>query len=135
METTEFELEIRDRLTVDITDRMRRFAREVGGDGLLHVFLPHATAGLALVETGAGSEEDLVAAVERLLPREDRYAHRHGSTGHGADHVLPAFVSPSLTLPVVAGEVALGTWQSVVIVDTNRDNPRRRVRLSLLRSA
>ncbi len=135
METTEFGLEIRDRLTVDITDRVRRFAREVGGDGLLHVFLPHATAGLALVETGAGSEEDLVAAVERLLPREDRYAHRHGSTGHGADHVLPAFVSPSLTLPVVSGEVALGTWQSVVIVDTNRDNPRRRVRLSLLRSA
>lgn len=135
METTEFGLEIRDRLTADITDRVRRFAREVGGDGLLHVFLPHATAGLALVETGAGSEEDLVATVERLLPREDRYAHRHGSTGHGADHVLPAFVSPSLTLPVVAGEVALGTWQSVVIVDTNRDNPRRRVRLSLLRSA
>lgn len=135
METTEFELDIRDRLTVDVTDRVQRFARDLGGDGLLHVFLPHATAGLALVETGAGSEEDLLATVERLLPREERYAHRHGSTGHGADHVLPAFVSPSLTLPVLAGEVALGTWQSVVVVDTNRDNPRRRVRLSLLRSA
>jgi secondary thiamine-phosphate synthase enzyme len=135
VETTEFELEVRDRLVVDITDRVRRFARDAGGDGLLHAFLPHATAGLALVETGAGSEEDLIATVDRLLPREERYVHRHGSTGHGADHVLPAFVAPSLTLPVVAGDVTLGTWQSVVIVDTNRDNPRRRVRLSLLRSA
>lgn len=133
METTELSLEIRDRRVVDITDRVRAFVHDRGGDGLLHLFLPHATAGLALVETGARSEGDLEDAIDRLLPRDDRYAHAHGSPGHGADHVLPAFIAPSLTLPVIDGRAALGTWQSVVIVDTNRDNPHRRVRLSLLR--
>lgn len=116
---------------VDITSHVREFCAGEG-DGLVNVFLPHATAGLALVEIGSGTEEDLPRAIERLVPRHDRYVHRHGSPGHGADHVLPAFVSPSLTLPVQDGDVALGTWQSIVVVDTNRDNPRRTVRLSLL---
>ncbi|HEX2051527.1 MAG TPA: secondary thiamine-phosphate synthase enzyme YjbQ [Actinomycetota bacterium] len=116
---------------VDITSHVRKFCAGEG-DGLVNVFLPHATAGLAVVEVGSGTEADLPRALERLLPRDDRYVHRHGSPGHGADHVLPAFVSPSLTLPVDDGEVALGTWQSVVVVDTNRDNPRRTVRLSFL---
>lgn len=103
------------------------------GDGLLHVFVPHATAGLALIETGAGSEPDLADALERLLPTADIYRHRHGSLGHGRDHVMPAFVSPSLSLPVVAGRIALGIWQSIVLVDPNGDNPDRQVRLSFLR--
>ena len=120
-----------DRIT-DVTDRCAAFAAEAGTDGLLHVFLPHATAGLALLETGAGSDEDLAAHLDVLLPRDDRWRHRHGSTGHGADHVLPAVVSPSLTVPVDAGRLALGTWQSIVIVDTNPDNPGRSLRLSLL---
>ncbi len=132
METAEFRLETTGRRVWDITDRVRDVAARVGGDGLLHVFLPHATAGLALVETGAGSEGDLEDAVDRLLPREDRYGHRHGSTGHGADHVLPAFVSPSLTVPVDAGRLFLGTWQSIVVYDPNRDNDVRRVRCSFL---
>jgi thiamine phosphate synthase YjbQ (UPF0047 family) len=84
------------------------------------------------METGSGSESDLEEVLERLLPRDDRYAHRHGSTGHGGDHLLPVFVSPSLTLPVLAGSPALGTWQSVVIVDPNRENNRRRLRLSFV---
>ena len=116
----------------DVTDEVRSFAAEHGGDGLLHVFLPHATAGLAIIETGAGSDHDLLAAVDDLLPRDDRWRHSHGSPGHGADHVLPAFVSPSLTLPVVDGRIPLGTWQSIVVVDPNVDNPDRRLRLSLL---
>jgi secondary thiamine-phosphate synthase enzyme len=120
------------RRVVDVTDEVVAFAREHGGDGLLHVFLPHATAGLALVETGAGSDDDLADAVDALFPRDDRWRHRHGSPGHGADHVLPAWISPSLTLPVLDGRVALGTWQSVVVVDPNVDNPDRRLRLSLL---
>ena len=94
---------------------------------------PHATAGLAIMETGAGSEGDLLGALERLLPRDDRYRHAHGSPGHGADHVLPAIVSPSVTLPVLGGRVAFGTWQSLVLVDLNEDNPRRHVRFSFLR--
>jgi secondary thiamine-phosphate synthase enzyme len=102
------------------------------GDGLLHVFAPHATAGLALIELGAGSDDDLEDLLERLLPRDDRYRHRHGSPGHGADHLLPALVSPSLTLPVLADRPALGTWQSVVLVDLNADNPHRQVRFSFL---
>ncbi len=102
------------------------------GDGLCHVFAPHATAGLALMETGSGSEGDLVAALERLLPRDDRYRHRHGSVGHGADHLLPALVAPFLVLAVRGGELVLGTWQSVILVDTNPDNPRREVLLSFL---
>ena len=132
METERFELETSGQRIWDVTDRVRSFAREAGGDGLLHVFLPHATAGLALMETGAGSEPDLEDAIERLLPRDDRYRHSHGSTGHGADHVLPAFIGPTLTLVVDGGEVALGTWQSVVVVDTNTDNPRRTVRLTFV---
>jgi len=126
------ELDTRGRRVVDVTDRCARFAAEAGGDGLLHVFLPHATAGLALLETGAGSDADLADHLDVLLPRDDRWRHRHGSPGHGADHVLPALVSPSLTVPVDAGRLALGTWQSIVVVDTNADNPRRTLRLSFL---
>lgn len=119
------------RLVTDITEAVAEFAgRE--GDGLVHVFVPHATAGVALMETGSGSEEDLAEAVERLLPRDDRYAHRHGSTGHGADHLLPVFVPSSVTLPVQDGRVALGTWQRVVLIDTNRENNARTVVLSHL---
>jgi secondary thiamine-phosphate synthase enzyme len=99
---------------------------------LLNVFVPHATAGLAILETGAGSDEDLLGAVNALLPTDDRWRHRHGSPGHGRDHVLPAFVAPSLTIPVVGGQLQLGTWQSVCLVDTNVDNARRTVRLSFV---
>ncbi|MFE2145090.1 YjbQ family protein [Streptomyces sp. NPDC059456] len=118
----------------DLTPACAQFLRDAarGRDGLLNVFTPHATAGLALIETGAGSDGDLLDALRTLLPADDRWRHRHGSPGHGRDHVLPAFVPPHATLPVVGGELALGTWQSVVLVDTNRDNPRRTVRLSFL---
>jgi secondary thiamine-phosphate synthase enzyme len=102
------------------------------GDGLCSVFAPHATAGVALMELGSGSEEDLEAALDRWLPRDDRYRHQHGSPGHGADHLLPVLVSPSLILPVIAGRPVLGTWQRVVLVDPNQDNPDRQVRLSFL---
>src|SRR5205814_4921674 len=102
------------------------------GDGLVHVFAPHATAGIALMETGSGSEADLDELLERLLPRDDRYRHVHGSRGHGADHLLPVLVSPSLVLPVLDGRVALGTWQRVAVVDFNTDNPSRRLRLSFV---
>ena len=119
------------RLATDITEMINQFCRE-RGDGLCHIFVPHATAGVAVIETGSGSEPDLEDAIDRLLPREDIYQHRHGSRGHGRDHVLPAFISPSLTLPVVEGRPALGTWQSVVLVDTNTDNPDRQLRLSFL---
>lgn len=131
MDSTELELSTAERRWVDLTGEVEAFAHG-RGDGILHVFVPHATAGLALIETGASSEADLLDAIERLLPRDDRYRHRHGSPGHGADHVLPAFLPPSTTLPVLDGRVALGTWQRVVLVDTNVDNPRRRVRLSFL---
>jgi secondary thiamine-phosphate synthase enzyme len=120
-----------DRPFSDLTPDLSRFCRG-RGDGLVHVFAPHATAGLALIELGAGTEPDVLELLQRLLPRHDRYVHRHGSPGHGADHVLPAIVSPSVTLPVLDGQVALGTWQSVVLVDLNADNPRRHVRLSFL---
>lgn len=102
------------------------------GDGLLSVFVPHATAGVAIFELGAGSDDDVLELLDRVLPRDDRYRHRHGSPGHGADHVLPAIVSPSVVVPVVDGALALGTWQSLVLVDLNRDNPRREVRLSFI---
>jgi len=119
------------RRTVDLTDAVRSFCK-AHDDGLCNVFVPHATAGVAIIETGAGSDDDLVATLERLLPRDDRYRHAHGSPGHGADHVLPALISPSVTVPVQGGEPLLGTWQSVVLVDLNRDNPRRSVRLSFI---
>jgi secondary thiamine-phosphate synthase enzyme len=127
-----FDVDTGGALVTDITERVAAFARETGADGLLHLFLPHATAGLALMETGSGSEADLADVIGVLLPREDRYRHRHGSTGHGGDHLLPAFVSPSLTLAVEAGRVVLGTWQSIVIVDTNRENNRRSIHLRFL---
>jgi len=120
------------RRTVDLTDEVRSFCAP-RGDGLCNVFVPHATAGVAIIETGAGSDEDLVDTLERLLPRDDRYRHAHGSRGHGADHVLPALVPPSVTIPVHNGKPLLGTWQSVVLVDLNRDNPRRSVRLSFVK--
>ena len=132
MHSESFSVDTSGRIVVEITERVLAFARDSGGDGLLNVFVPHATAGLALIETGAGSEGDLEEAVGRLLPRDDRYAHRHGSLGHGADHLLPALVAPSLVLPVRDGEVVLGTWQRVVLVDTNRENNRRTVLLTLL---
>ena len=132
MESEAFQLDTRGRLVTDVTDQTQSFAARTGGDGLLHVFLPHATAGVALMETGSGSEEDLQDALERLLPRDDRYAHRHGSLGHGGDHLLPVFVSPSLVLPVEGGRLVLGTWQRVVVVDPNRENNRRTVQLRFL---
>jgi secondary thiamine-phosphate synthase enzyme len=131
MDTDLVQLRTGARLVTDMTQTINQFCRD-RGDGLCHVFVPHATAGVAVIETGSGSEPDLEDAIDRLLPREDIYQHRHGSRGHGRDHVLPAFISPSLTLPVVGGRPALGTWQSVVLVDTNTDNPDRQVRLSFL---
>lgn len=121
----------RDRFT-DLTAQVRDFARAAGEDGLLNVFVPHATAGVAIFETGAGSEADLSAVLDDVLPRDDRWRHAHGSPGHGADHVLPALVAPSTTIPVRAGRPLLGTWQAVVLVDTNVDNRTRTVHLSLL---
>ncbi len=131
MDTDVFELQTGTDLVTDITSQVRRYCRG-RGDGLCHVFVPHATAGLALIETGSGTESDLAGALDRLLPRDDIYRHRHGSPGHGRDHVLPAFVSPSMTLPVAGGELALGTWQSVVVVDSNVDNRSRHIRVSFL---
>ncbi|MCW3841517.1 YjbQ family protein [Micromonospora yasonensis] len=115
----------------DITSEAERFVAGQG-DGLLHVFVPHATAGLAIIETGSGSDDDLLRAIDDLLPADDRWRHRHGSPGHGRDHVLPAFVPPYATLPVLGGRLQLGTWQSICLVDTNGDNPTRKVRLSFL---
>jgi secondary thiamine-phosphate synthase enzyme len=122
------------RQVVDVTDEAAALAREAGGDGLLNAFVPHATAGIAIMETGSGSEPDLVEALERLLPRDDRYRHRHGSTGHGADHLLPVLVSPSVTIPVRRGRLELGVWQRLVVVDLNPDNPERTLRLRFLGS-
>lgn len=121
---------------VDITELASTFVAGVAGrgDGLLHVFVPHATAGVALIETGAGTDEDLLRALDDLLPADARWRHRHGSAGHGRDHVLPAFVAPYATLPVLDGRIALGTWQSICLVDPNGDNPTRQVRLSFLAS-
>jgi secondary thiamine-phosphate synthase enzyme len=130
--STELRVDTGGRRIVDVTADAVAFAAAAGTDGLLHVFVPHATAGAALIEMGAGSEADLEETIERLLPRDDRYAHRHGSQGHGGDHLLPAFVSPSLVVPVIEGRLALGTWQSVVLVDPNRDNDVRTVRLSFV---
>lgn len=120
--------------THDITPACERFAAEAadGGDGLLNVFVPHATAGLVIMELGAGSETDVMEALDRLLPRDDRWVHRHGSRGHGADHVLPLLASPTLTVPVVGGRLALGTWQSIALLDSNAEKTVRAVRLSFL---
>ena len=115
----------------DITAEAEAFVRSEA-DGLLNVFVPHATAGLAVIETGAGSDDDLLAAIDELLPAEDRWRHRHGSRGHGRDHVLPAWIAPYATLPVIGGKIALGTWQSICLVDTNGDNPTRQVRFSFI---
>jgi secondary thiamine-phosphate synthase enzyme len=134
MQTTEIDVDSSRRRIVDLTAELERFCGECGVDGLVNVFVPHATAGLALMETGSGSEEDLLRALEHLLPRDDRYRHGHGSPGHGADHLLPALISPSVTVPVLGGRAALGTWQSLVLVDLNVDNPRRRVRFSFVRA-
>jgi len=135
METTTFALRTggRDRVH-DITARCAEFAREAakGGDGLLHVFVPHATAGVAIMELGAGSDHDLLAVLAELIPADDRWRHCHGSRGHGRSHVLPAFIPPFAVLPVVRGSLALGTWQSIGVVDLNPDNPERQVRLSFL---
>jgi secondary thiamine-phosphate synthase enzyme len=117
----------------DLTRECTEFLGSVDADdGLLHVFVPHATAGLAVIETGAGSDADLLHQLRELLPADDRWGHRHGSPGHGRDHVLPALISPSLSVPVLGGRTALGTWQSICLVDTNGDNPSRTVRLSFL---
>lgn len=133
METTTFEVHTGSAFAVsDLTERVRTWVRE-RGDGLCHVFVPHATAGVALIELGAGSETDAETALEQLLPRDDsHWRHRHGSPGHGADHLLPLLVPSSVLVPVLAGRPALGTWQSIVLVDTNRDNPTRTVRLSFI---
>ncbi|MFJ1791567.1 secondary thiamine-phosphate synthase enzyme YjbQ [Kitasatospora griseola] len=121
-------------VALDITDRCHDFLRDVAGgrDGLLNVFVPHATAGIAVIETGSGSDDDLLSTLRELLPADDRWRHRHGSPGHGRDHVLPGLVAPHATLPVVGGRLALGIWQSVVLIDTNGDNPDRTLRLSFL---
>lgn len=134
MQTREIELDSPRRGLVDVTGACASFAREAsdGGDGILHLFLPHATAGLVVMELGSGSDADLIDTLDRLLPRDERWRHRHGSPGHGADHVLPLLASPSLSVPVVDGRLALGTWQSIAVVDPNADNPRRRLRLSFL---
>jgi secondary thiamine-phosphate synthase enzyme len=131
MDTETLEIRTGSTLVTDLTDRVEGFCRG-RGDGVVIVFVPHATAGVAVMETGSGSEGDLAGALERLLPTQDIYRHRHGSTGHGRDHVVPAFVAPSMTVPVLDGRPALGTWQSVVLVDPNRDNPVRRVVLAFL---
>lgn len=116
----------------DLTRECEQFLEDENGDGLLHVWVPHATAGVAIIETGAGSDDDLLTALERILPRDVRWRHRHGTPGHGRDHVMPALVPPYATIPVLGGVLALGTWQSVCLVDTNVDNPVRTVRLSFL---
>ena len=133
MDTTELRLETGNRkTTADITDEVHSFCADKG-DGLLSIFVPHATAGIAIFETGAGSETDVLGAVDRLLPADPSiWRHEHGTPGHGRDHVVPAFISPSITIPVLDGKPALGTWQSIVLIDTNVDNPSRRVRLSFV---
>jgi secondary thiamine-phosphate synthase enzyme len=131
MRTIEIDIDTSRARIVDLTTELERFCADEG-DGLVNVFVPHATAGLALMEVGSGSDVDLLATLERFLPRDSRYQHAHGSPGHGADHLLPVLVSPSVTIPVLGGRLALGTWQSLVLVDLNVDNPRRNVRLSFL---
>jgi secondary thiamine-phosphate synthase enzyme len=118
-------------VVLDLTDECADFVRDLG-DGLLHVFVPHATAGIAILETGAGSDDDLLAALRDLLPADDRWRHRHGTPGHGRSHVMPALVPPHASVPVEGGRLALGTWQSICLVDLNVDNHDRSVRLDFL---
>jgi secondary thiamine-phosphate synthase enzyme len=132
VKTEELQVDTLGKLVVDVTDPVRSFSAQAGGDGLVHVFLPHATAGLALMETGSGSEADLEELVQRVFPRDERYRHQHGSIGHGGDHLLPVLISPSLALAVQGGQLVLGTWQSVVIIDPNQENNRRTVQLRFL---
>lgn len=132
MHTETFEVHTGDReVVLDLTDRCRRFAQD-HGDGLLHVFVPHATAGIAILETGAGSDDDLLAALADLLPADDRWRHRHGSRGHGRSHVMPALIPPYASVPVDDGRLSLGTWQSICLIDLNVDNAARNVRLDFL---
>ena len=134
MKSVELSIETgRTRGLFDLTDACARFVAGEG-DGLLNVFVPHATCGLVIMELGAGSDQDYEEALDRVLPRDDRWRHRHGSAGHGADHVVPAFAPPSIGVPVVGGRLALGTWQSIALVDTNVDNARRTVRLSFIKA-
>jgi secondary thiamine-phosphate synthase enzyme len=135
MQTTTFDVHTgRTPAVTDITRQCEQFARHASGgdDGLLHVFVPHATAGLAVLELGSGSDSDLKSVLDELLPADDRWRHAHGSRGHGRSHVLPAFLRPDAMIPVLGGRLALGTWQSVALVDLNVDNPDRVVRLSFL---
>ena len=132
MDTTVLTVTTGDReVVLDLTGRCQEYV-DGRGDGLLHVFVPHATAGIAILETGAGSDDDLLVALGDLLPADDRWKHRHGSRGHGRSHVMPALVPPYATVPVLGGRLALGTWQSICLVDLNVDNPDREVRLSFL---
>ncbi len=132
LNSQEHRLDTRDRRVVDVTDLVVSFCASDGRSGLVQVFVPHATAGVALMETGSGSETDLEELLERLLPRDDRYVHRHGPRGHGGDHLLPVLVAPSITIPVHDGGPILGTWQRVVVIDPNRSNDERRLRLSFV---
>jgi secondary thiamine-phosphate synthase enzyme len=132
MKTAELSIQTgRRRGLFDLTDACEKFVAGEG-DGLLVVFVPHATAGIVVVELGAGSDADLMAVLDRLLPRDDRWVHRHGSPGHGADHLVPMVAPPSLTVPVVSGRLTLGTWQSIALLDPNSDNASRAVRLTFL---
>jgi secondary thiamine-phosphate synthase enzyme len=131
MQSVVLDIDSSRRQIVDLTPDLQNFVRDKG-EGLCHVFVPHATAGVAIIELGAGSDDDLLLAIGDLLPKDGRWRHRHGHSGHGADHVLPAFISPSVSVPVINGALTLGTWQSIALVDTNVDNPHRNVRLSFL---
>jgi secondary thiamine-phosphate synthase enzyme len=131
MHTTQLTVDTSRQRLVDLTDSVTTFCQQLG-DGLVNVFVPHSTAGLAVMELGSGSEPDLEAMLDRLLPRDAPYRHQHGARGHGADHLLPSVLSPSLTVPVLGGRPALGVWQSIVLVDLNQDNPSRHVRLSFI---
>lgn len=134
MLSREIELSSDGRGLIDVTGACVAFCREAadGGDGILHLFVPHATAGLVIMELGSSSDVDLMDALDRLLPRDERWRHSHGSAGHGADHVLPLLAPPSLGVPVIGGRMTLGTWQSIAILDPNRDNSQRRLRLSFV---
>ena len=132
MDSTTLELRTgHEEVVLDLTHECRDYVAG-RGDGLLHVFVPHATAGIAILETGAGSDDDLLAQLDVLLPRDDRWRHRHGSPGHGRDHVVPAFIPPHASVPVLEGRLQLGTWQRICLVDTNTDNQQRHVRFSFL---